>query len=282
MRAVTGSGRPASFQNGGRDQIGTVADIKSESLAGLRRNSHDALQAQDTTAFIRQKLTSVEWGQYMTQHCHDAAVEHWAGFPTQRCDYESRSGFGSIPVILLDPDERRLADWLATACTDAKVPDVPRCAERVAVQIKCQSNNQFPVAGFVEENSLFLFRDGLTVSIAGVDTGRDIGLSRAPNADEIDLTLSRGAVTAIWQWARIAGTGRGDFANLFGKHVEQMEGPSWLETVRAEYQAAWNSKRNRLVSAWALAHSSQIDETMKFDTFFSQTCPAGTKWTRWF
>src|SRR5271165_2847007 len=31
---------PASFRNGGRDQIGTVADIKSESPAGLRRNSH--------------------------------------------------------------------------------------------------------------------------------------------------------------------------------------------------------------------------------------------------
>ena len=31
---------PASSRNGGRDQIGTVADIKSESLAGLRRNSH--------------------------------------------------------------------------------------------------------------------------------------------------------------------------------------------------------------------------------------------------
>src|SRR5271156_4928017 len=32
---------PASFRNGGRDQIGTGADIKSESLAGLRRNSHE-------------------------------------------------------------------------------------------------------------------------------------------------------------------------------------------------------------------------------------------------
>src|SRR5260370_27430461 len=30
---------PASFRNGGRTQIGTVADIKSESPAGLRRNS---------------------------------------------------------------------------------------------------------------------------------------------------------------------------------------------------------------------------------------------------
>src|ERR1700728_3043649 len=30
---------PASFRNGGRNQIGTVADIKSESPAGLPRNS---------------------------------------------------------------------------------------------------------------------------------------------------------------------------------------------------------------------------------------------------
>src|SRR5271157_2661913 len=35
---------PASSRNGGRDQIGTVADIKSESPAGLPRNSH-ALKA---------------------------------------------------------------------------------------------------------------------------------------------------------------------------------------------------------------------------------------------
>src|SRR6202030_284703 len=30
---------PASFRNGGRHQIGTVAGFKSESVAGLRRNS---------------------------------------------------------------------------------------------------------------------------------------------------------------------------------------------------------------------------------------------------
>src|SRR5208337_1331723 len=34
---------PASSRNGGRDQIGTVADIKSEPPAGLRRNSHGAV-----------------------------------------------------------------------------------------------------------------------------------------------------------------------------------------------------------------------------------------------
>src|ERR1700678_2960089 len=34
---------PASFRNGGRHQIGTAADIKSESPAGLRRNSHEGI-----------------------------------------------------------------------------------------------------------------------------------------------------------------------------------------------------------------------------------------------
>jgi len=38
---------PASFRNGGRHQIGTVADIKSESVAGLRRISHRALERPD-------------------------------------------------------------------------------------------------------------------------------------------------------------------------------------------------------------------------------------------
>src|SRR5271168_1763315 len=53
---------PASFRNGGRNQIGTVADIKSESLAGLPRNSHasgpgaerglHSLLTSDTTTLI--------------------------------------------------------------------------------------------------------------------------------------------------------------------------------------------------------------------------------------
>src|SRR6185437_5367298 len=41
---------PASFRNGGRDQIGMAADIKSESLAGLRRNSHAEPGAELETA----------------------------------------------------------------------------------------------------------------------------------------------------------------------------------------------------------------------------------------
>src|ERR1700722_18800552 len=44
-RASNRLGWPASFRNGGRHQIGTVAGFKSESVAGLRRNSHLLLRA---------------------------------------------------------------------------------------------------------------------------------------------------------------------------------------------------------------------------------------------
>ena len=37
---------PASFRNGGRHQIGAAADIKSESLAGLNRNSQTGLNRE--------------------------------------------------------------------------------------------------------------------------------------------------------------------------------------------------------------------------------------------
>ena len=38
---------PVSFRNGGRLHFGAVADIKSESVAGLRRNSHKLEEAQN-------------------------------------------------------------------------------------------------------------------------------------------------------------------------------------------------------------------------------------------
>jgi integrase len=44
---------PASFRNGGRLQIGIAADIKSESVAGLNRNSHFATHLLEQGVDIR-------------------------------------------------------------------------------------------------------------------------------------------------------------------------------------------------------------------------------------
>src|SRR5271166_3449617 len=50
---------PASFRNGGRNQIGTVADIKSESPAGLPRNSH-RVEAQAVEDILQTQFTEIE------------------------------------------------------------------------------------------------------------------------------------------------------------------------------------------------------------------------------
>src|SRR5277367_4016742 len=57
---------PASFRNGGRDQIGTVADVKSESLAGIRRNSQRSplptkAARCDGSLVSRNRLIAIQW-----------------------------------------------------------------------------------------------------------------------------------------------------------------------------------------------------------------------------
>ena len=48
---------PASFRNGGRLQIGTAAGFKSESVAGLRRNSH-VRRSRFKLVGVRSRLTN--------------------------------------------------------------------------------------------------------------------------------------------------------------------------------------------------------------------------------
>jgi hypothetical protein len=235
-------------------------------------------------AFVRQKLLNVTWGQYMAQGCAPVQqpVKGWENFIPIKCQYDSPSGYGEVPVVMLNPDADRLAQWIVTACRDAMIPNVRMCAERMAVQVKCQSNNQFPIAGFVDENnSLFLFRDGVTVSIAGIDTGSQIGLRRSPTAGEIGLALESGSVSTVYKWARIVGTGREDFAAFVGRSPTELKGPPWQDTIRNEYQVAWASNRNRLVSAWAKAHRTELSAG-SFQQFFKSACPPRTRWTRWF
>lgn len=237
--------------------------------------------ARDDRAFAEAKLKSVSWGQYMHKACHPLEVPNWKGFDTEKCSYNSPSGFGVVPVVMLNPSAKRLSRWITTACADAKLPDIPRCAERVALQIKCQSNNQFPVAGLVDEGALYIFRDGVTVSVEGIDTGGNIGLNRPPTKNENVLSLS-GNVSKVHSYARVVGTSRHEFANFTNQDLSVVDNLRWMTVIREEYQQAWNSKRNRLMSAWAASHSSELSEHLPFDVFLKQKCPKDTRWNRWF
>ena len=227
------------------------------------------------------KLGTNDWGQYMAENCRPATVRGWEAFPTMLCEYRSRTVNKTVPVIMLNADNARLASWIITACQDAALSDVMECAERIAVQIRCQSNNQFPVAGFVDEGTLYLFRDGITVSIAGVDTGSEIGLSRMPTAAEQRLVLQDGTVSRVYRWARIQGTDRQAFASYVGRPVTEFDGVAWATAIRREYQAAWTSSRNRLLSAWAVANAGRLNASTSFSGFYGQACPPKATWVRW-
>jgi len=221
----------------------------------------------------------------MGHGCAPVEISGWAGFPTEACLYKSSSGYGQIKVVLLNPDNDRMAKWLVTACADAGAPNLRVCAERVALRVKCQSGNQFPVAGFVDEGALYLFRDGVTVGITGVKDAehRTDWLYRSPTSDEETLALTSGTVAKVYSFGRVQGTKRADFASFTGKPASDYDGLAWQAAIREEYQAAWTSDQNRLMSAWAKANVAILKDTVTFDTFFQQAgCPDGLKWTRWF
>src|SRR5689334_10989169 len=56
LTPISATGRPASSRNHGRLQIGTVADIISEQVAGLNRNPHSRLVEKDEALGIHVAL----------------------------------------------------------------------------------------------------------------------------------------------------------------------------------------------------------------------------------
>src|SRR5271170_1124232 len=67
---------PASFRNGGRNQIGTVADIKSESPAGLRRNSQVRVQLPSSTQHLEVRTPDGESLKGIRTPCREEAAQN--------------------------------------------------------------------------------------------------------------------------------------------------------------------------------------------------------------
>lgn len=231
---------------------------------------------QSNLDFVTAQVQSVDWGQYMAQNCIPSTVAGWDGFPTVLCRYHT--GYGDVPVVLLDANSDRLARWLVSACQDAGATLPKHCAERLALRVKCQSGNQFPVAGFVDEGPLYFFRDGITVSIGALGDA----ISRAPTTDEEALVLGGGTVSSVHKFARVAGTTREEFAAFQHLASAGLDGLAWQGIVRAAYQRAWASDHNELISAWAKANLTLIDHKLapaaQFDTYCQDVARTWRAW----
>jgi hypothetical protein len=234
-------------------------------------------QPVDAVPFVGAQLLVVGWGQYMAHNCWPTAVLGWELYPVQLCRYAS--SYGPVPVALLNPDNGRLARWLVSGCQDAGAQYLKHCAERLALRIKCQSGNQFPVAGFVDEGPLYTFRDGVTVTFSEIGINR---LNQLPTPAQEASVLGQGTVSKVHKFARIQGTTREEYAGFTGKPVGQFAGLAWRTTIRAAYQAAWASDRNTLLSAWARANRWSIDHKLAPAARFDSYCKSvAANWAPW-
>lgn len=248
----------------------------------------NAQQASPDETYVLERLNTVTWGRYMEGlGCSPEPRAGWdSKLPTKLCRYRSDSG-AVVKVVMLNPENDMLAKWIVTACSDAGASDLHVCSERLALNIKCQSGNQFPIAGLVQESALMVFRDGVTVGVSELFVDpRDGPLTytnRKPTPKEIDLAIGYNEVTKVKFKARIQSTTREDFSNFAHVPLADLAGIKWREVVAREYQLAWTSPQNRLLSAWATAHKHSLEPTYSWDDFFTPIagCRKNTKWTRW-
>jgi hypothetical protein len=238
-----------------------------------------AANAASNEDFVADQLKTVKWGQYMATNCQPITLADWAGLPTESCTYSSGSGFGDIKVVMLNAGPDRMAKWLLTACADAAARFPVHCAERLAVRIKCQSGNQFPIAGLVDEGTLYTFRDGVTVKLKEFGS---TALSHKPSDDEQTLALSSGTVESVKKFARVQGTTRAEYAQSTGHNVSDYAGLAWQAEIRSAYKRAWTSDRNDLLSAWAKANVDLIDHKDKPGAKFDDDCKRVARhWAQW-
>ncbi len=199
-------------------------------------------------------------GRYMESKTpKDAVVPGWEGFPTKRHTYSVTDQDGTVKtadVVMLNPTAERIARWIVSGLTEVKGAYAAEEGRKVFKHILSQSGGQFPVAGVVYEdiipadgrNEVYCFRDGVTVAVEGGEHRTTLPLTPA----EIEASM-KGPVQRVFTYARIQGTSPKQFI-MAGGPAEILDAgkptTKWLDEVRAAYQEAWTSDRNRLLVAW--------------------------------
>ncbi len=217
-------------------------------------------QERSAEALAKEFADRLRRGRYMESKTpKDAVVPGWEGFPTKRHTYSVKDQDGTVKtadVVLLNPTAERIARWIVSAVTEVKGTYDMEEGRRVFQHILGQSGGQFPVAGVVYEdiipadgrNEVYCFRDGVTVEVEGVEHRTTRPLTPA----EIEASMS-GKIRRVFNYARIQGTAPKQFIAAGGPAEILKDGKptqKWLDEVRAAYQEAWTSDRNRLLVAW--------------------------------
>ncbi len=223
---------------------------------GSKADSRDDLVALATSYFAARIATRI---------CDLPEINllHWEGFPVQSCAYAA--GGIAVRTHMLNPSAEQLARWTVTACMDARAA-VPRdCIGYLARQIMTSSGGIFAVAGFMPSaveaghgrGTVYchLYRNGVMINTDHWKEARRPSGATCGPAEEIERP-ARFAKAA----AHIAATTRQEYRSAGGLDAVGSDADGnvrWLDVVRLQYQQAWGSDRNTLISAKAKAAKGQ-------------------------
>jgi hypothetical protein len=173
----------------------------------------------------------------------------WSGFPVAKCAYSDIGA--TVHTYMMNADREKLARWTVTACQDAKANNMRGCIRYLTSEMSnAASFSIFPIAGYIPEPEgdglCYLFRDGVTVKTKlRPHFAKPMNQSCGDDEAENELPL-------MWAglFARVASTIREDYQAV---HPDvPVSGLQWVDVTRAEYQKAWTSDRNELISVKAI------------------------------
>ncbi|NVD97754.1 glucosaminidase domain-containing protein [Massilia sp. BJB1822] len=187
----------------------------SDSQVGLKHGTASATPATSTPDINTSALLARMKAKFASLpspvgHCDSPDVEfpRWQGFPVQLCSYKDTV---TVHTYMLNASAEQRAQWLVNACLDVHATSTDRCVDALFDQIKnASSGGVFPVAGFIPEPAssgggqgndpvCFLFRDGITIAVAGVNSPRAVN-----NKCDFGDDVNDRPIMAVKNRARIA------------------------------------------------------------------------------
>lgn len=232
--------------------------IKAES-----RTTHPAAAAPsipaNEVAALAEKITSpLKSARYM--HGKDLGsvrVPGWEGFPTRKWSYEERDKDGTrrpAELVMLNPDAEKLAAWIISASYEIKGRNDAKFCDKLFNHIIACSGGQFVVRGICLEDmkktgtyKAYPFQDGVTVRLKQIPDFPKRPLT--PGEQSAALNSTQRDVTYFHKKARLQSSEPEHWAAAT-KTPEASNG-AWLDIVRKEYQRAWNSDTNAMLTATA-------------------------------
>jgi hypothetical protein len=186
-------------------------------------------------------------------------IPDWKGFPTHKWEYAQTDRDGTrrpATVIMLNPSPDQFARWIVRASYDLKQKYDTAFCDALLKHVFVCSGGQFVVRGICLEDmdgdgihTAYPFRDGVTVKVRGIPGYPNRPLTEAESNAALNAPVS--GITQFAKRARLQSTQPAEWAKFSG--TAAVEGAAWLTLVREQYQKAWGSDSNPMLTATAKA-----------------------------